>query len=206
MTDTPAAGFDAERFARAVERIDAANAEDPNRAIFAGKEYPAELIYSMRMSEWLGRLGPGASEPLRLAVRGQHLRRWAIPRATYPMTRAGYHQWRTTLGRFHAEEAGNILRGAGYDEPAISRTQSLIRKERFKTDPEAQTLEDVACLVFLELDYVDFARGHEPQKVIDIVAKTWRKMSDRGHAAALQLADGLPEAERELIVKAVNGR
>jgi hypothetical protein len=206
MTDAVSIGFNADRFARAIERIDAANAQDPNRAVFAGKEYPAELIYSMRMSEWLGRLEPEASEPLRLAVRCQHLRRWAIPRSTYPMTRAGYHQWRTTLGRFHADEAGNILRSVGYDEPAISRTQSLIRKERFKSDQEAQTLEDVACLVFLELDYVDFARGHEPQKVIDIVAKTWRKMSDRGHAAALELAQVLPEAERELIVRAVTGK
>ena len=203
MNDTPSTGFDADRFARAVEQIDAANAEDPNRAVFDGKEYPSELIYSMRMSEWLGRLEPGASESLRLAVRCQHLRRWSIPRASYPMTRAGYHQWRTTLGRFHAEEAGNLLRAAGYEESVISRAQSLIRKERFKTDPEAQTLEDVACLVFLELDYVDFARGHEPQKVIDIVARTWRKMSDRGHAAAMELARGLPDAERGLIVKAV---
>ena len=203
MTDAVSTGLDSGRFTRATEQIDAANAEDQNRTVFDGKEYPAELIYSMRMSEWLSRLEPAASEPLRLAVRCQHLRRWAIPRASYPMTRAGYHQWRTTLGRFHADEAGKILRGAGYDEPAISRTQSLIRKERFKTDPEAQTLEDVACLVFLELDYVDFARGHEPQKVIDIVAKTWRKMSDRGHQAALELAKGLPEAERELIVKAL---
>ncbi len=186
-------------------QIDAANAQDPNIAVFEGTPYPAELIYSMRMSKWLDRLEPAASEPLRLAVRCQHLRRWAIPRASYPMTRPGYHQWRTTLGRFHAEEAGNILRSLGYDEPSISRTQSLIRKERFKTDPEAQTLEDVACLVFLELDFVGFARGHEPQKVVDIVAKTWRKMSDRGHQAALELANGLPAAERELIVRALQG-
>ena len=140
MNDTPVAASDPDRFIRAVERIDAANAQDPNRTSFAGSEYPAELIYSMRMSEWLGRLAPEASEALRLAVRCQHLRRWAIPRGSYPMTRAGYHQWRTTLGRFHADEAGQILRDVGYDEPTISRTQSLFRKERFKTDPEAQTL------------------------------------------------------------------
>jgi hypothetical protein len=204
MTDMPAAaGSGADRFARAVERIDAANSQDPNRATFAGQEHPAELIYSMRMSEWLSRLAPGASEALRLAVRCQHLRRWAIPRASYPMTRPGYHQWRTTLGRFHADEAGKILSSVGYDGPTIARTQSLIRKERIKTDPEAQTLEDVACLVFLELDYVDFARGHEPRKVMDIVAKTWRKMSEQGHAAAMELASELPVADRELIVKAL---
>ncbi len=112
MSHVHAKGLDADRLARAIEQIDAANAEDPNRAVFAGKEYPAELIYSMRMSEWLSRLEPGASEPLQLAVRCQHLRRWVIPRASYPMTRAGYHQWRTTLGRYHADEAGRILRGS----------------------------------------------------------------------------------------------
>jgi len=162
MNDTPVAASDPDRFIRAVERIDAANAQDPNRTSFAGSEYPAELIYSMRMSEWLGRLAPEASEALRLAVRCQHLRRWAIPRGSYPMTRAGYHQWRTTLGRFHADEAGQILRDVGYDEPTISRTQSLI------------------------------------------LAKTWRKMSDRGHQAALDLAKELPQAERELIVRALH--
>ena len=100
--------------------------------------------------------------------------------------------------------SGFILQGVGYDPATIARVQSLIRKERFKTDPETQTLEDVACLVFLELDYIDFARRHDDQKVIDILRKTWRKMSDRGHAAALELAGTLPETERCLIVHALS--
>jgi hypothetical protein len=193
-----------QRLARAIERIDAASAQDPGRATFDGAEHPAGLLYGWRMSHWLSRVAPDASEALRLAVRCQHLRRWMIPRSDYPMTRAAYHQWRTTLARFHAEQAGEILRDAGYDEPTIERVGSLIRKERLKSDPEAQALEDVACLVFLEGDYVQFARTHDRAKVIDILRKTWRKMSPRGHEEATKLAGTLPDAERTLIGEALD--
>jgi hypothetical protein len=156
------------------------------------------------MAEWLARLEPDASEALRLAVRCQHIRRWTIPRASFPMTRPGYLQWRSTLARFHAEQAGEILRGVGYDEETVARVQSLVRKERLASDPEAQALEDAACLVFLEGEFVDFARKHDAQKVEGILRKTWRKMSDRGKAEALKLAGGLPEREQRLIENAVH--
>jgi hypothetical protein len=186
-----------DRFREAVERIDAANALDPNR----GDAGPHELVYARRMTDWLGRLEPGASEALRLAVRCQHLRRWAIPRSDYPMTRPGYHLWRSTLARFHADEAGKILREVGYDEATVGRVQALVRKEKLRADPETQTLEDVACLVFLEDEFSDFARRHDEQKVVRILAKTWGKMSERGRAAALAL--DLPPADRALIAKAL---
>ena len=165
-------------FRAALERIDAANAQDP-----AGKE----LIYSQRMSAWLDRIEPGASESLRLAARAQHIRRWIIPRADYPMDRIGYLKWRTTLYKFHADEATAILRQAGYDPPTITRVASLVRKERIKTDPEAQTLEDVICLVFLENYFAEFAAAHDDEKVIGILRKTWKKMSERGQKMALSL-------------------
>ena len=190
-------------YLRAIEEIDAAHAQDPDRASFDGQGYPAELHYAMRMTAWLERIDSAASEPLRIAVRCQHLRRWDIPRSQYPMTRPGYYQWRTKLGIYHAEKAAEILRSVGYDDAFIARVQSLIRKERIKADPEAQSLEDAACLVFLENEYVDFARGHEEAKVIDILRKTWRKMSERGHELALELAMALPDAERGLIGKAL---
>ncbi|HWE03349.1 MAG TPA: DUF4202 domain-containing protein [Tepidisphaeraceae bacterium] len=195
---------DSSNYRQAFERIDDANSQDPNVVFFDGKDQPAELIYSARMTAWLARIEPAASEALRLAVRCQHLRRWEIPRSSYPMTRPGYHQWRTRLAQFHAEQAASILRSVGYDPATVARVQSLIRKERFKTDAEAQMLEDVACLVFLELDYVDFARRHEDQKVIDILRKTWRKMSDRGHVTAMELAGTLPESQRRLIQRALS--
>src|SRR5207237_8811472 len=115
---------------------------------------------------WLDRLEPAASEALRLAVRCQHLRRWVIPRSTFPMTRAGYHQWRTTLARFHADEAAKVLGDAGYDDATVARVRALVRKEGLKTDPETQTLEDVACLVFLEDELADFAERPEGAKVV----------------------------------------
>jgi hypothetical protein len=173
-----------ERFREAIRRFDAANAEDP---------HGEELVYAQRMTEWLRRLVPEASEALQLAARSQHIRRWEIPRDTYPMNRAGYHKWRTELARFHAQIAGRIMGDVGYDEAMIIRVQSLLRKERLKEDPEAQTLEDVICLVFLENYFADFAKEHDEQKIINILRKTWRKMSPRGHEAALTLPLGPKE-------------
>lgn len=178
---------DTSRFNRTIARFDAANAEDPHRENFEGADYPKELLYAQRMTAWLGRLAPDAPETLRLAVRCQHIRRWTLPRSEYPMNREGYKLWRTTLYDFHAETAGNILREEGYDEQTIQRVQSIVRKERIKRDAEAQLLEDVVCLVFLESYFVDFSAKHDENKLIDIVRKTWMKMSDQGHAAALTL-------------------
>ncbi|OGL65407.1 MAG: hypothetical protein A3J27_09270 [Candidatus Tectomicrobia bacterium RIFCSPLOWO2_12_FULL_69_37] len=193
---------DAARFQAAMDRLDEANREDPRREVFRGKDYPKELLYALRMTEWLERLAPDASEALRLAVRGQHIRRWTIPRESYPKDRKGYLQWRTALGRFHAEEAGGILREAGCGEETAARVQSLVRKERLKSDPEAQLLEDAACLVFLESYFLDFSRQHEEEKIVAILRKTWAKMSPRGREAALGLA--LPPEAGALVQKALS--
>ena len=190
-----------ERCKRAIERFDAANGEDPNRQVHEGREYPKELLYAERMTRWLERLEPDASEALRLAARAQHLRRWTIPRDRFPMDRDGYHRWRTALQHFHAERAGEILRSVGYEAETVARVQSLLRKENLKADPETQTLEDVACLVFLEDYFADFARQHDEAKLLTIIRKTWKKMSPRGRQAALALP--LPAADRTLIEKAL---
>lgn len=188
-------------FERALAQIDAAHAGDPQKVIIDGIEHPEELLYAARMTAWLRRLAPGASDALQLAARCQHLRRWEIPRERFPMTRAGYLQWRTTLAAFHAEQAGAILRDVGYQTPFVERVQSLIRKEGLKTDPETQLLEDVVCLVFLENYFADFAPRHDEQKVIGILRKTWRKMSEQGRAAALKL--DLPPEARALVARAL---
>lgn len=189
------------RFERAIAAFDAANAEDPNREFRGGLDQPTQLAYARHMTEWLEKLDPEASEALRLAVRAQHIRRWTIPRGDYPMNRAGYKQWRNTLAKFHAEAAAGVLRESGYEEQVVARVGSLIRKERLKLDPEAQLLEDVACLVFLENYFADFARGHDETQVVEIVRKTWNKMSERGHVAALELP--LSREARGLIEKAL---
>ncbi len=168
----------------AIARFDAANAEDPNKEVVDGEERPKELLYAERMSAWLDKLAPDAQEVVRLAVRAQHIRRWTVARESYPMDRAGYRKWRTDLGKFHAETAGRILREIGYGDETVARVQTLLRKERLKADPEVQLLEDVACLVFLDHYFAEFAQKHDEEKLVDIVRKTWRKMSPRGHEAA----------------------
>jgi Domain of unknown function (DUF4202) len=175
---------DSERFSEALRRFDAANAEDPHREVVDGVSYPKELLYAQRLTAWLERFAPEASEALRLAARSQHIRRWMIPRDHYPMDRRGYLQWRTTLGKFHAETAATILREVGYEEATIQRVRSLLRKEGLKRDPEVQCLEDVICLVFLESYCADFAGQHDVAKALGILRKTWSKMSPRGREVA----------------------
>jgi hypothetical protein len=119
------------------------------------------------------------------------------------MDRAGYHRWRTTLYSFHADEAARILGDVGYDAETIARVKSLLRKERLKADAESQALEDVVCLVFLENYFAEFAAGHEEDKVVNILKRTWAKMSPVGHAAALKL-EMKPEARR-LVERALSG-
>jgi hypothetical protein len=186
---------DLERFNAAIARFDAANADDPTTEVFQGAVYPKELLYAQRMTAWLDNLAPEASEALRLAVRCQHIQRWTIPRHTYAMDRTGYLRWRTTLARFHADTAAAILRDVGYDAATIRRVQRLLRKESLKRDPEVQCLEDVICLVFLENYLAEFATQHDEAKILDILQKTWKKMSSHGHEVALTLPMS-PEARR----------
>lgn len=190
-----------QRFQHAIARFDAANAEDPHPEVFAGVTYPKELLYAQRMTAWLDRLAPDASEALRLAARCQHIRRWMIPRRDYPMDRHGYLRWRTTLAQFHADTAGAILREVGYDDATIRRVQSLLRKQELKRDADVQCLEDVICLVFLESYCADFAGRHEATKVIDILRKTWKKMSPRGREVARTLP--LSAAAQQLLAAAL---
>jgi hypothetical protein len=174
------------RYTDAIARFDAANAEDPNTESTGGGAKPKELVYARRMSEMLERFAPDAPEAVRLAVRCQHIRRWEIPRASYPRTPEGYKAWRVRLLDHHAELAAGILRDAGYDADAVARVASIVRKERVKRNPEAQLLEDVASLVFLEHYVAGFVAGHPEYgeaKLRDILQKTLRKMSARGRAA-----------------------
>src|SRR5271166_713208 len=135
-----------ERFAAVIAHIDAANARDPNRVEIDGRLEPAELVYGRRMSETLARIAPDASEHLRIAARGQHIERWTSPRKNYPEGRAGYLRWRKHLQEFHATRVGEIMAAAGYQTDDIARVRSLIRKERLKSDADAQLLEDVVCV------------------------------------------------------------
>ena len=176
--------LDEERVRRCMEMFDAANAEDPNRDASGA---PKELAYARQMSAWLVRLEPNAPDEVRLAVRAQHIRRWKIPRDSYPAGRSAYLAWRRNLGRFHADTAGAIMRDCGVDDDTVLRVQAIIRKERFKTDRLAQLLEDVACLVFLDHYFAPFAGDQAEDSMVNILRKTWKKMSETGRAAALQI-------------------
>jgi hypothetical protein len=180
-------GEDSKRLGEVVAAIDAANARDPHTVESGGRPEPAELIYGRRMSETLARIAPDASEALRIAVHGQHIERWASPRKSYPDGRVGYLKWRKDLQEFHARRLGEIMTAAGYNTEEIGRVGALIRKERLKTDAEAQMLEDVACLVFLAHYLDEFMAKTDHDKLAGILAKTWNKMSAFGREQALQL-------------------
>ncbi len=178
------------RFKQAIEKFDAANAQDPNQEMSEGKSYPKELLYAQRMTAMLEQFAPDAPEVVQLAARSQHICRWMSPRNTYPMDGEGYKRWRTNLYKFHGETAGAIMREVGYDEDIIAKLQALLRKERLKVNPDTQLLEDVVDLVFLQYyldDFVAKYSHYEEDKLLGIVRKTWNKMSEKGHAAALQL-------------------
>lgn len=189
--------------AAAFAKFDAFNAGDPNKLTVDGAPVAKELHYARRMTYWLGKIAPNASDALQLAARAQHIGRWTSPRGDFPMDKAGYYKWRRALYAYHAETAGKLLAEAGFDDITVARVGELLRKEKLKVDAESQTLEDVACLVFLENFYTDFSRKHDDEKVIDILRKTWKKMSPAGHAAALDLAKALPDDRLKLIERAL---
>jgi hypothetical protein len=185
------------RLTNVIAAIDAANACDPHTIEVEGQREPAELVYGRRMSDTLARIAPDASEPLRIAVRAQHIERWTSPRKAYPEGRVGYLKWRKDLQEFHSRRVGEIMAGAGYGGESIARVGALIRKERLKSDAEAQMLEDVACLVFLAHYLGDFMGKTDQDKLAGILAKTWNKMSPSGQERALELA--LPPAVSALL-------
>ena len=181
-----------EWFQAAISRIDAANAADPRAQ---------ELPYAQRLSAWIDRLAPDASEELRLAARAQHICRWEIPRASYPDDRVGYLKWREDLKQFHARRAGEILQAVGYPPETVARVQALIRKRNFPRDPEGRILEDALCLLFLETQLAETTEKTGEQKMIEILRKTWNKMTPC--ARKLALAVPMTPEQRELIERAL---
>jgi hypothetical protein len=186
-----------DRFERACAAFDSIHAADPRRIESDGVERPRELVHAERVSTWVTRLEPNASEALRLAARCQHLARWTIPRAEFPAGRTGYLRWRQRLARFHADEAERVLREVGYDEATIEQVRGINLKRGIKRDPDVQTMEDALCLTFLEHEAEEFAARHEPEKVQVVLRKTLAKMSIPGRGVALELA--LPPALRAAI-------
>ncbi|MFO7542948.1 MAG: DUF4202 domain-containing protein [Thiobacillus sp.] len=191
------------QFNHTLSLFDAANAEDPN----LDEGQPKELLYGQRMSDMIGRFAPEASEASQLAVRAQHIKRWMVPRNTYPMTKEGYHAWRTGLYAFHANTAAELMRQAGYDDAMIERVKKAVGKRGIKVNPESQLLEDIANLVFIEHYLLAFAQSkpeYDEAKWLDIIRKTWGKMSKNAQAFALSGKIKLPESLVPLITRAIS--
>lgn len=189
------------KFEKAILLIDERNSKDPNIELYLWKEYPKELLYSRRMSQKLLEINPNAPEALQIAARAQHICRWEILRNKYPMGKTGYLDWRNKLQKHHSQITSDILKEVGYNDNFIDQVSFLISKKSLKKDKDSQMLEDVVCLVFLEYYLADFGSKHTEEKVIDILQKTWRKMSEQGQKEALTLK--LSEKSTSLVKKAL---
>ena len=185
------------RFERALAAFDSVNAGDPNLEEVNGESLPHELVDARRVSSWVDKLRPSASEVLRLASRCQHIKRWEKPRDSYPKTRVGYLQWRQELKKFHAATAAEILREIGYDEGVIQEVSELNLKKGLAAGGDVQVLEDALCLTFLEFEFQTFLIKVSEERMIGILRKTWGKMSEEGRQRALQLS--FPEEGLRLI-------
>jgi hypothetical protein len=193
------------RLAAALARFEAAHGEDPRSVTVEGAEVPWSLHYHGRLTRWVLHFDPDASEPLRLAAACQHVRRWQIPRSDYGAGRREYRRWRSDLAKMHAEFARGVLEDVGYDDATIARVEDLLRKIGLGRDPEVQLFEDAICMVFFENEFADLANKHDDAKLVDILRRTWAKMSERGRKAAVALLPRLPERERRLVGEATEG-
>ncbi|MEE2672886.1 MAG: DUF4202 domain-containing protein [Myxococcota bacterium] len=192
----------ADRLQAAIDAIDAENAADPKRIEIRGEKRPKELAHAVLASDWVRKLDPEASDPLLLAARAHHLRRWEVPREDYPDGKAGYHRWRRELQKRHAGHVGRILLEQGYDESTIGRVQSIVRKQGLGSDPEVQVFEDALCLVFIETQFRELADRLGDDKLVDITRKTVAKMSDAGIARVRELS--LSDEDMALIERALS--
>ena len=193
-------------FDKSMALIDAANSEDPNREKAGGKDWPKELLYSHRMTDMQQRFAPDADDAMKLAMRAQHIQRWKSRRDAYPMDRIGYLQWRKDLYKIQAQTAADLLAQAGYDEDVVERVRNAVAKKAIKENPDTQLLEDVTDLVFIEHYMLAFVGRHpdyDEEKWLDIIRKTWNKMSDRAQQFALSGGVKLPEPLVPLVQKAV---
>lgn len=175
-------------YQRARELIDAAHSADPHR-LEDGRA--AELVYADRMENWVANVAVEPTPLLRLAARCQHLERWVVPRTSFPDGKPGYLAWRRSLYTKQAERARSLLFAAGVSSDEAAEVVTWVSKTGLKTNSGTQALEDAACLVFLENEIGAFATQHADyrrEKFVDIIKKTWRKMSPRAQELARSLA------------------
>ena len=163
--------------------IDAANADDPHRLA----DEPRALVQGRLAEGWVVRLDPNASSALRLAARAHHLRRWVVPRSSYPDGRAGYLRWRRDQKDRQASELRTILERAGIESAVVERAAAIVAKIGLGTDPEVQVFEDSVCLTFLETQLDDTADRLDHDRMVGVIAKTLTKMSEQAKEAAVTI-------------------
>lgn len=191
-----------DKLEQAFTLFDNYNKQSPEHIMWQGEEFPSEYFYALKLYDWVKKLEPDAPEALLLASRSQHIGRWEIARKSYPDGRVGYLKWRSDLAKFHAQKASELLLEAGYDETTINRVKQIILKQRIKADDDVQTIENALCLVFLEFQFDDLIQKLSEEKMIDILQKTWGKMSAPGQEAALAMQ--YSEEASTLLKKALN--
>ncbi len=169
--------------ARALEEIDRANGDDPT----AWNGEPLARAQGRLAHLWVRRLEPDAGSALQLACRAHHLRRWVVPRSTYPDGRAGYLRWRRDQKTRHARELREILETSGLDPAVVDRATTIVAKIGLGTDPEVQAFEDAVCLTFVQTQLGSTAERLETEHLVEVVAKTLAKMSDPGRSALLTI-------------------
>ncbi|NWN83844.1 MAG: DUF4202 domain-containing protein [Halomonas sp.] len=190
-------------FDQVMAALDALHARDLRHVSVEGESVPKELWHAGRMSAWLEKLHEHPDERMRLAVRGQHLQRWEVPRSEYPEGRVGYLTWRRDQGQRAGATTAALMREAGYDEADAEAVARMIRKQGLGREAGSQAVEDCACLVFLEGYFADFSRQIDHDHLIRIVQMTWKKMSPRAHELALALP--MTDAARSLVEEALAG-
>ena len=192
-------------FQQAIAAIDAANADDPFTLTVDGEALPKELTHAEMMTRWVLELEPEASEELRLAARAHHIRRWMIPRSTFPAGRTAYLRWRRALHSVHAELTAAILENCGYPRRTVERVAALVQKADLLQagDTDAQTLEDALSLVFFDTQLEPLLDDLDDRQLRRALGRTWRKMSPSGQIAARQLT--LSERAVETLNRLVDG-
>jgi hypothetical protein len=196
-----------DRLAGVIASIDEANAQDPNRLTIDGVSHPKELLHSQMVTTWVRRFDPEPSDVQLIAARAHHLRRWTVPRSDYPDGRAGYLRWRRDLGKRHRDDVAELMAAHGYDEVVTAEVGSIMAKTDLGSKPEVQVHEDALCMVFLETQLDALVERIGAEKAAQVVAKTLRKMSPTGIAAAQTLSfsmagDGVVSQAIELSTRA----
>ncbi|GAX82541.1 hypothetical protein CEUSTIGMA_g9968.t1 [Chlamydomonas eustigma] len=193
------------RLKQVLDGIDEINGKDPRIIQVQGQDMPYELAYSKWLTDWVLKLTSGQepSEELLIVARGQHVKRWTMPRNSYPDGRAPYLKWREDLKKLHSQTVVELMKEVGYSSESCKKVEAMMLKKSLKTDPDAQTVEDALCLVFLQYQFTDLRLKEPEDKMVDILQKTWKKMGEKGRAAALELAPNLCSEELALVQKAL---